>query len=216
MYDHEFRTRYAPDESVQIDQCDVEIRLLSDLTRATYRFSYVLRGTPASSPEWFHDIPGPYDEVADLTARDGSGNLQSTIESNGPNTTKIRIKYRRELSEAAYSLSFAYAAKVKTIISPSVLATRVVYTDSFYHDNPCASLKVHIHLPEGAEAIDCTPPTQLSQNPITFAAGAMRPLDDLTYLLAYSQRKIGKTFWIWLGSTIASAAIGAGAKFLVP
>lgn len=216
MYDHEFRTRYEPDESIGIDQCEVEIRLLPDLARAIYRFAYTIRGTPASSPEWFHDIPGPREEVADLTASDASGNLQSTIESSGLNTTKIRIEYRRALSAEPYSFAFGYVSNIKTIISTGVLATRVVYTDSFYHDNPCKSLKVRIYLPEGAQAIDCTPPTQLAHNPITFAASEMRPLDDLTYLLAYSQRRIGKPFWVWLGSALASAAIGAGAKYLVP
>lgn len=211
MHDHDFRQRYAPDETTLIESCEVEVHLLPNHKQARYQYTYsivVTEGEPQN--EWFHVIPSAVDHVSFIGARDKSGSLQAKYEKQNDSQTKVTINYRGSLSVGnTYSFSFSYEARIISLPFSQFFSRSLVYTDSFYHINPCNKLLIKVHLPDKCSVIESTPPADKSSNPtVNHEVGKMRPLDDFTFLLAYKQNRIGKELWIGVGFAFLSAILG--------
>lgn len=211
MHDHDFRQRYAPDETTLIKDCEVSIHLLTNPKEAKYQYSYTIQvkdGEP--QPEWFHVIPSADSKVSSISASDNSGSLQTTTERQGENQTKITVHFRKPIGvNEEYSFTFSYQVHIIYLESSQLFSRSIVYTDSVYHINQCSRLIIKLHLPERGIPVKSTPNVDISSNPITHEITRMRPLDDFTFLLAYKQRRVGKQFWITFATMFASATIGA-------
>jgi hypothetical protein len=211
MHDHDFRQRYAPDETTLIKNCEVIVHLLTNPKEAKYQYSYtiqVMEGEPQT--EWFHVIPSADWKVSSVSAVDNNGGLQTTTTKQSENKTKITVKFRRPIAvNEDYSFTFSYQAHIISLESPQFLYRSIVYTDSIYHANQCNRLIVKLNLPEKGVPVKSTPHADISSNPVTHEITGMRPLDDFTFLLAYKQRRVGKQFWITLATMFTSALIGA-------
>jgi hypothetical protein len=210
MHDQEFREQYTPDFSILIKSCEVEVSLLPDYKRAKYQYNYTIRvvqGKPQA--DWFHLVPSKLDQVS-LSATDEHGSLQTEHESQNEHKTKVTIKFREVLQVGQeYSFRFSYETEIISIPFSQVFSRSVVYTDAFYHDNPCDLLLVTIHLPEKCFLTEAKPPADKASGTLSYKDTGMRPLDDFAFLVAYKKHRLGKQFWLWVGTTIVSVLLGA-------
>ncbi|HEY0385373.1 MAG TPA: hypothetical protein VGC64_05150, partial [Pyrinomonadaceae bacterium] len=54
---------------------------------------------------------------------------------------------------------------------------------------------------------EAKPPTDKAS--LSYEDTAMRPLDDFAFLIAYKKYRLGKQFWLWVGTTIVSVLLGS-------
>lgn len=211
MHDHDFRQRYAPDETILINSCEVSVHLLTDPKQAKYQYSYTIQvrsGEPQT--EWFHVIPSADSKITYLSASDNSGSLQTTIEKQSENKTKVRVHFRKPVGvNGDYSFTLSYQVHIISLTFSQFFSRSVIYTDSVYHDSQCDRLIIKLNLPERGVAVKSTPEAEISSNPITHEITRIRPLDDFTFLLAYKQRRVGKQFWITFVTMFVSVIAGA-------
>src|SRR4051794_3171948 len=118
MHDHDFRQRYAPDETTLIKSCDVDIHLLTNPKEAKYKYSYtVLVRQGEAQSEWFHVIPSADWKISSLAADDASGSLQTTIDKQGENRTKMTVHFRRPVAVGEeYKFTFSYQVHIISIL----------------------------------------------------------------------------------------------------
>ncbi len=211
MHDHDFRQSYGPDETTLIKSCDVDIHLLTNPKEAKYNYNYTVRvrqGEPQS--EWFHVIPSADWKVSSIAANDASGSLQTTVEKQGKNSTKLVVHFRRPVAVGEeYKFSFSYQVHIIAISFSQFFFSSVVYTDSIYHDMACERLIVRLNRPEKGVFLKAHPEADASSNPITYEVSGLRPLDDFAFVLAYKQRRLGKQFWVTAATMLLSILLGA-------
>lgn len=160
--------------------------------------------------EWFHVIPSADWKITSISASDNGGSLQTAIEKQSENKTKLTVKFRKLIGvNEEYSFTFSYQVHIISMTFSQFLSRSVIYTDSVYHINQCDRLIIKLNLPEKGIPIKSTPSAVISSNPITHEITRVRPLDDFTFLLAYKQRRVGKQFWITLATVSASIIFGA-------
>lgn len=211
MHDHDFRQRYSPDETTLIRSCEIEVKIQPDHTRAKYKYKYDIKAVDGDTQrEWFHIIPSAWDKVSFISAGDETGSLETVPEKLHDNKTKITIRYRKDLIVGAdYSFNFSYEAKIVAFQFSQYFSRSIIITDSFYTINPCEKLLIEVLLPDGRELLESHPiQTPKSKTKYLYEGNNIRPLDDLTYLLLFKHRRLGKQFWIGVGFAALSAVLG--------
>lgn len=166
--------------------------------------------------EWRHVVPVRSDEVCDFGANDVHGSLQTTINSRNNRATDIHTVFRNQTeTPSRRTFTFDYKAPISPLVLSGIWSETIVYFDSFYHNNMCKDLTLEITLPKGAQLMKSIPPIDQKTNPFKYHLGEMQALDDITFHLAFKVHKIGKQFWIWLGTVIAAAIIGVVIRKLI-
>lgn len=211
MLDHDFRAANPADTSVVIKSCDIEVALRPQGAGGEYRYTYTVT-TTSDLIDWFHDIPGPRGNSKVLSATDAEGTLQTDVEERD-GTTRLHIRLRRPTARE-HTFSFSYSTSVIALLFPGVFRQRVVYSDSFVNDSACEQLRVRVVLPPKSVATASNPAVTHGADGLSFSATRMRALDDLTFLVAYREARIGRPFWLWLASTVVSTLMGVFATWL--
>ncbi len=209
-YEH-FREKYEKELNLKILSSRLVIQLLNDLKRARYNYEYLIEITGNEEERnWFFEIPFSEERVTDVWAKDGNGGLQYSKNAEEKNKTKLNVDFRKPINKGdQLKFSFGYTTEVLAIVNEGVFSSTVSYNDWTSHNVQCDNLKIMVNLPPNSKSLKTVPPADLSHNPVIYDVDNLRPLEYYSFLLHYENKKIGKPFWIWLGSAILSGLVGA-------
>jgi hypothetical protein len=207
----ELRKQFPADTNYRILRSEISVTLSSDHRRAKYAHRYVVSVEgPQPETEWEIVLPSLSPTVSFVGASDADGGLQHTIIPFGK-STRIPIKYRRELTQGSppYEFTYSYETNARSLIVPTVRGRVVNYSEWLMPDVACDLMKVTISLPLRCRAIQSFPAANLESSTISFQYDNMRPLEVFAVSLAYHHSKLGNEVWLWVASVLASGAIGA-------
>ncbi len=209
MSNSHIRRDVDSDTSIVIQRCRVVIHHQPDFRQADFSYEYEMDKKGGSTlTEWLHVVPVHLNEVSDVSASDDVGGLATIVTSNNAKT-HIQITLRSPDTETSKRrFKFQYKAPSSSLFLLSFFSETVVWTDFFYHLNPFNDLSIEINIQNGSKIKDAKPPTDGSSNPIKYNASNMAPLESLHLRLALKKNRIGKGFWIWLGTLVASGLFG--------
>jgi len=207
----DFREIAPADLSLEVQECDMIVKLLDNLIRGQYTWTYKIK-TISGQPQisWFFIVPFSRDKITEIWAKDDNGGLQWRQEPEGEDKTRLIIEFRTNVPvNSEYSFRFGYETDIISIVSQGFLNSTVAYNDWCSHNNPCKKIHVSVFFPPQTKVISSVPPADLSHNPVEYKVLDRRPNEYFSYLLSYKKQKISKSFWAWLLSAVISGLVGA-------
>jgi hypothetical protein len=208
----EYRAAHPGMHEFSLASATVTIELLEDPRRARYVFECqveTLGETPAKY--WYYDVPAGRGEIRDLRAWDGGSTLQARVCAGEGGATRVEVRMREAIRRGERrTFTFGYECAIRAIVAVGERSRTVSYADWMIFNIPCDLLRVRVVLPSKSVLIATVPAAEVEDaRQAAYEFRGLRPLETVSFLVAYRRRQLGMPFYKWLASSIGSGLIGA-------